>query len=51
MESQRIDTAKQLGTHITLILNYNILNKNSELLDNIILFLVPQINPCLVKVK
>ena len=51
MESQRIDTAKKLGTHITLTLNYNILNKYSELFDSTIFSLVSQINSFLVKVK
>ena len=51
MESQRVDTAKRLGTHTSLTLNYNILNKYSKLLDNIIFFLIPQINSCWVKVK
>ena len=51
MELQRIDTAKKLGTHITLTLNYNILNKYSELLDSTIFSLVSQINSFLVKVK
>ena len=51
MESQRVDTAKQLGTHTSLTLNYNILNKYSKLHYNIIFFLIPQINSCWVKVK
>ena len=51
MESQRVNTAKQLGTHTSLTLNDNILNKYSKLLDNIIFFLIPQINSCWVKVK
>ena len=51
MESQRTDTAKQLRTHITLTLSYNILNKYSELLDDVIFFLIPQINSCWIKVK
>ena len=51
MESQKVDTAKQLGTHTNLTLNYNILNKYSKLLDNIIFLLIPQINSCWVKVK
>ena len=51
MESQRVNTAKQLGTHTNLTLNYNILNKYSKLLDNIIFLLIPQINSCWVKVK